>query len=82
MVSVLKPLKEQRPDCFKELCNWGSLVVHKLEAQAPLVLVPIQSIQGKLPSVLLGDTRTIPFESSASTRAGREALAEEFYQGA
>ena len=82
-VSVLEPLAERSPDRFKELRKRGSLVLYELDPKVPLVyVVPIQSILGKLPLVPVGDTGTIPFEPSARTRAEREALAEEFYQGA
>ena len=82
-VSVLEPLAERSSDRFKELRKRGSLVLHELDPKVPLVyVIPIQSILGKLPLVPVGDTGTIPFEPSARTRAERESLAEEFYEGA
>ena len=57
--------------------------MYELNPKVLLVyVVPIESTLGKLPLVPVGDTWIIPFKPSASTRAEREAIAEEFYPGA
>ena len=42
-------------------------------------MVPIQSILGKLPLVLMGDTGTIVFKLSARFLPKPDVLAKEFY---